>query len=81
MARLSGGREPDDAEWTDFAAKRGGAGLIFGVASTGIHCRAGCPARVPLRGNLRLFGAVADAEAAGYRACKRCGGGTDLRNT
>ena len=75
MARLGDGRAPDEAEWAEFAAKFCGAGLVYGVASTGIHCRAGCPARVPLRANLRIFGAVEEAEAAGYRACKRCGGG------
>jgi methylphosphotriester-DNA--protein-cysteine methyltransferase len=48
---------------------------VYGVTTTGIHCRAGCPARTPLRGNLRAFAGAAEASAAGYRACKRCGGG------
>ena len=75
MARLGGGRAANEAEWAAFAARRGGEGLIYAVASTGIHCRAGCPARTPLRENLRLFGTVQEAEACGFRACKRCGGG------
>lgn len=75
MARLTGGREPTGAEWADFAARVAGGELIYAVASTGIHCRAGCPARTPLRQNLRVFAARAEAEACGYRACKRCGGG------
>lgn len=77
MARLGGGRAPDEAEWAEFVARVGGVGLVYGVASTGIHCRAGCPARVPLRVNLRIFRAVSEAEAAGYRACKRCAGGVE----
>ena len=75
MARLTGGRSASDAEWAVFAAKIGQSGLVYAVASTGIHCRAGCPARTPLRANLRLFASVAEAEACGFRACKRCGGG------
>lgn len=75
MARLGGGRDAEDAEWDEFEARAGGVGLVYGVASTGIHCRAGCPARTPLRKNLRIFGSVIEAERAGYRACKRCGGG------
>lgn len=73
MAKLTGGRASTDAEWQVFAAK-GPSALVYAVASTGIHCRAGCPARVPLRENLRIFDRAKLAEAAGFRACKRCGG-------
>jgi len=41
------------------------------VTSTGIYCRPSCPAR-PLRRNIRFFGSAAAAQAAGFRACKRC---------
>lgn len=75
MARLNGGRLPDDTEWQDFAARAAAPALVYAVVTTGIHCRAGCPARTPLRRNLRLFDSVAAAEACGFRACKRCGGG------
>lgn len=73
MARLKGGRAAGDAEWQVFAAK-GPSDLAYAVTSTGIHCRAGCPARICLRENLRIFDSRAAAEAAGFRACKRCGG-------
>jgi len=71
--RAASGRVPEDAEW---AAHLAGAptGLVWAVATTGIHCRDGCPAR-PLRKNIRVFETRAEAEAAGFRACKRCGGG------
>lgn len=75
MARLTGGRAADEAEWQAFAARQGGLPLVFAVVSTGIHCRAGCPARTPLRANLRLFDSAQAAEAGGFRACRRCGGG------
>jgi AraC family transcriptional regulator of adaptative response/methylated-DNA-[protein]-cysteine methyltransferase len=46
--------------------------VFFAVTSTGIYCRPSCPARRPRRERVRFFGAPGDAEAAGFRACKRC---------
>lgn len=63
-----------EAAWQAMQARAAGPG-VYGVTTTGIHCRAGCPARTPLRGNLRAFATAAEAVGAGYRACKRCGGG------
>ena len=45
---------------------------LVGVASTGIYCRLGCPARTPLRRNVRFFATRSDAERAGFRPCRRC---------
>ncbi len=42
------------------------------VTSTGIYCRPVCPARTPARANLRFFPHPGAAEAAGFRACRRC---------
>ncbi len=42
------------------------------VRTTGIYCRPVCPARPPLLKNCSFVRAAAEAEAAGYRACKRC---------
>ena len=42
------------------------------VTSTGIYCRPVCPARTPGRANMRFFAHAASAEAAGFRACRRC---------
>lgn len=42
------------------------------VATTGIYCRPSCPARTPARPNVTFFPTAAAAQAAGYRACKRC---------
>jgi AraC family transcriptional regulator, regulatory protein of adaptative response / DNA-3-methyladenine glycosylase II len=41
------------------------------VVTTGIYCRPGCGAR-PLAKNTRTFELPAAAEAAGFRACRRC---------
>jgi AraC family transcriptional regulator of adaptative response / DNA-3-methyladenine glycosylase II len=42
------------------------------VATTGIYCRPSCPARTPLARNVSFFSTAAAAQAAGYRACRRC---------
>jgi AraC family transcriptional regulator of adaptative response/methylated-DNA-[protein]-cysteine methyltransferase len=46
--------------------------FVTAVATTGIYCRPSCPARRPLRENVRFYATCADAEAAGFRPCKRC---------
>lgn len=48
-------------------------GVFFlGVTSTGIYCRPSCPAMTPKRENVRLFRSAAQAQQAGFRACRRC---------
>ncbi len=42
------------------------------VRTTGIYCRPSCPARTPKQGNVTFHRTAAAAQAAGYRACKRC---------
>ena len=46
--------------------------VFLGVVTTGIYCRPSCPARTPKRRNVRVFPTAAAAQAAGFRACKRC---------
>jgi len=46
--------------------------FFYGVTTTGIFCRPGCPSRRPNRRNVVFFDTVAAARAAGYRPCKRC---------
>lgn len=46
--------------------------FVIGVVTTGVYCRAGCPARPPRRENVRFFDTVEAARATGLRACKRC---------
>jgi AraC family transcriptional regulator of adaptative response / DNA-3-methyladenine glycosylase II len=42
------------------------------VRTTGIYCRPSCPARTPLARNVTFFTTAAAAQAAGFRACRRC---------
>ncbi len=46
--------------------------FITAVTSTGIYCRPICPAQTPRPANVRFYPCVAAAEAAGFRACRRC---------
>jgi len=48
-------------------------GIVFvAVRTTGIFCRPGCPAPMPLGRNVEFFRSAEEALAAGYRPCKRC---------
>lgn len=66
--------QPTDPQWMIIEAreKHAAAPFVLGVVTTGIYCRPGCPARTPKRENIRIFPLPAAAEAAGFRACKRC---------
>ena len=45
--------------------------MATSVVTTGIYCRPSCAGR-PHRKNVRFHPTAAAAEAAGFRACKRC---------
>lgn len=46
--------------------------FVTAVRTTGIYCRPACPSRTPNRGNVTFYATPAAAQAAGYRACRRC---------
>ncbi len=46
--------------------------FYFGVMTTGVYCRPSCPAKQPLRKNVRFYESPGDAERDGLRPCKRC---------
>ena len=46
--------------------------FYYAVKTTGVYCRPSCTSRLPNRANIEYFVTCADAETAGYRACKRC---------
>ncbi len=55
------------------ARDRAADGLfVYAVRTTGVFCRPSCPARPAKPENMAFFASPADAEAAGFRACKRC---------
>lgn len=63
----------DETRWAAVVEKnpRFDGAFVYSVATTGIYCRPSCPAR-PKRANVRFHATCADAEAAGFRPCKRC---------
>jgi len=46
--------------------------FVFAVRTTGVFCRPSCASRPAKRENVSFFSTVAEAQKAGYRACKRC---------
>lgn len=46
--------------------------LYYAVRTTGVYCRPSCPSRRPRRESVEFFSTPAQAERAGYRACRRC---------
>lgn len=46
--------------------------FVTGVRTTGIYCRPSCPATPPKARNITFYPSAAAAQAAGFRACKRC---------
>lgn len=46
--------------------------FVYAVRTTGVYCRPSCPSRAARRENVRFFTLHAEAEAAGFRPCRRC---------
>ncbi|WP_026695897.1 bifunctional transcriptional activator/DNA repair enzyme AdaA [Peribacillus kribbensis] len=48
-------------------------GLFYtAVKTTRIYCRPSCKSRKPKKVNVEFYNEIKEAEAAGYRPCKRC---------
>lgn len=64
----------DDWRWDAVAARDGtrDGTFYYSVATTGVYCRPSCSARLPRRSNVRFHATCEEAEAAGFRPCKRC---------
>jgi AraC family transcriptional regulator of adaptative response/methylated-DNA-[protein]-cysteine methyltransferase len=63
-----------DRRWSQLVSRdRSADGTFFySVATTGVYCRPSCGARTPLPKNVAFHRTTAEAERAGFRACKRC---------
>ena len=64
----------DAARWRALATRDANANghFIYTVKSTNIYCRPTCPARLARRANVGFYRTSSEAEANGFRACKRC---------
>lgn len=61
-----------DLRWPLLGDTSADGQFVYAVITTGIYCRPGCPSRRPNPDNVRFFNDYSQAEAAGFRACKRC---------
>lgn len=63
-----------DARWQAVLNRDAAAdgAFVFAVKTTGVYCRPSCRSRRANRENIEYFSSSATAEAAGYRACRRC---------
>ncbi|MBP0600144.1 bifunctional DNA-binding transcriptional regulator/O6-methylguanine-DNA methyltransferase Ada [Herbaspirillum sp. LeCh32-8] len=64
----------DEARWAAVQQREKAADgqFYYSVRSTGVYCKPSCGARPALRKNVAFHDSCAAAEAAGFRACKRC---------
>lgn len=64
----------DAQRWAAVQARDPEAEGVFwiSVATTGVYCYPTCPSRLPRRENVAFHATRAEAEQAGFRACKRC---------
>ncbi|WAT00039.1 bifunctional DNA-binding transcriptional regulator/O6-methylguanine-DNA methyltransferase Ada [Rouxiella chamberiensis] len=74
-------QQPQQAEWSADEARwqavvnrddTADGEFVYAVKTTGIYCAPSCPSRQPNRENVVFFENAEQAEAQGYRPCKRC---------
>lgn len=66
--------ETDSARRAALAARDAAAdgAVFYSVRTTGVYCRPSCAARPARPENVAFHATTAEAEAAGFRPCKRC---------
>src|SRR5687768_15454994 len=64
----------DEERWAAVIARDAGAdgSFFYSVETTGVYCKPSCPSRRARRENVRFHESLGQAEAAGFRPCKRC---------
>jgi AraC family transcriptional regulator of adaptative response/methylated-DNA-[protein]-cysteine methyltransferase len=75
MSNLPPMPDPEAARWAALLSRNpmpDCGPFLYAVTTQGVYCRPGCPARPPLRRNVRFYPDIPAAEADGFRACKRC---------
>jgi AraC family transcriptional regulator of adaptative response/methylated-DNA-[protein]-cysteine methyltransferase len=66
--------KPSDPRWAAIVArdKRADGAFLYSVKSTGVYCRPSCASRAAKIENVQFHASAAEAQKAGFRACKRC---------
>ena len=74
VAHTSPAFQSDDARWAAVVRRDPAADghFFYSVRTTGVYCRPSCASRTPRPENVAFHASVEEAEAAGFRACKRC---------
>ncbi|HMN70676.1 MAG TPA: bifunctional DNA-binding transcriptional regulator/O6-methylguanine-DNA methyltransferase Ada [Rhodoblastus sp.] len=64
----------DDPRWRRVATRDASAdgSFVYAVKTTRVYCRPSCPSRTAKPQNVRFFALPCEAEAAGFRPCRRC---------
>ena len=64
----------DDARWGAVERRERAAdgAFYYSVLTTGVYCRPSCASRRARRENIAFHASCEEAEAAGFRPCKRC---------
>jgi AraC family transcriptional regulator, regulatory protein of adaptative response / methylated-DNA-[protein]-cysteine methyltransferase len=64
----------DESRWQSLVDRNSAAdgAFVYSVKTTGVYCRPTCPSRLARRENVQFHTTCEEAEAAGFRACKRC---------
>ncbi|WCS28232.1 bifunctional DNA-binding transcriptional regulator/O6-methylguanine-DNA methyltransferase Ada [Methylobacterium sp. NMS14P] len=74
MSRVPTTDPSDAARWAALAARdaRADGTFVYAVRTTGVYCRPSCAARAARPENVSFHRTCAEAEAAGFRPCRRC---------
>ncbi|HKD61506.1 MAG TPA: bifunctional DNA-binding transcriptional regulator/O6-methylguanine-DNA methyltransferase Ada [Terracidiphilus sp.] len=62
----------EEQAWQQLCDRDRNGKFFYAVTTTGVFCRSDCKSRRPLRENVRFFASASEAQAAGFRPCKRC---------
>jgi AraC family transcriptional regulator, regulatory protein of adaptative response / methylated-DNA-[protein]-cysteine methyltransferase len=67
-------KDPDPRRWAAVVARdrQADGSFVYGVRTTGVYCRPSCSARRANPDNVTFYDTTEQAEAAGYRPCRRC---------
>jgi AraC family transcriptional regulator of adaptative response/methylated-DNA-[protein]-cysteine methyltransferase len=67
-------RTASDPRWSSVMARDAAADgrFVYAVRTTGVYCKPSCASRRARPENVEFYPTTAAAEAAGFRACRRC---------
>jgi len=70
-SRTVAGIDPESA-WQQVMRRNPSAAFFYAVTTTGVFCKPSCGSRRPLRAHTQFFSSAKEAQAAGFRPCRKC---------